>query len=141
MSRQPTDVEYAAYDGMHCHGLWRTTPESWRCPCCNRSKRGILQWGQRVGSNAKTYGPVGWKAGLHKHHDHGSYRRFPQTLICGACNAADGRAKRSLGLSADFSFSPSELRQMISAADNQPVIVDLNMARQIYETGRYSNAA
>jgi hypothetical protein len=66
--RQPTDAEYAAYDGMHCRTLWRETPESWRCPACGRSKRQILIWGKRVGSNAANYGPIGFKAGLHKHH-------------------------------------------------------------------------
>ena len=47
--RRPTELEYAAYDGMHCHGLWRATPESWRRPGCGRSKRGILIWGVREG--------------------------------------------------------------------------------------------
>jgi hypothetical protein len=64
--RHPTDAEYAAYDGTHCCWVWRATPESWRCPGCNRSKRGILIWGTRKGHNAIKYDPIGWKAALNK---------------------------------------------------------------------------
>src|SRR5262249_12072335 len=106
MIRRPTDAEYNAYDGMHCYSLWRSLPEEWRCPSCGRSKREILQWGERKGSNAAKYGRIGWKAGLHLHHDHapcdgsdflGEHGRFPATIICGACNTADARAKKACG--------------------------------------------
>jgi hypothetical protein len=96
--RHPTDPEYQAYDGMHCHSLWQSLPEEWRCPSYRRNKREILQWGERKGSNAAEYGQVGWKAGLHLHHDHaldffGKQGRFPETIICGACNTADARQR------------------------------------------------
>jgi hypothetical protein len=127
MDRKPTDAEYAAYDGMHCHGLWRSTPEDWRCPGCGRSKRGILIWGVRKGGNAAKYGPIGWKTALHRHHDHGGGgffggpgARFPALILCGACNAIDGNIKHRLGLPASFSFSPAEIRRFVLAADNAP---------------------
>ena len=56
--RKPTDREFQDYDGMHCRSLWQSLPEDWRCPVCNRNKRGILQWGVRKGSNASKYGPI-----------------------------------------------------------------------------------
>jgi hypothetical protein len=129
MTRQPTDAEYAAYDGMHCNWLWRATPEDWVCPGCGRSKRQILVWGTRKGSNARVYGPVGWKTALHKHHDHGprdgrdfngALGRFPAEIICGARNAVDGNIKAILKLPVSFSFSPAEIRRLIRAANNAP---------------------
>jgi hypothetical protein len=141
-SRRPTDAEYAAYDGMHCRWLWRETPESWRCPACGRSKRGILVWGKRVGSNAANYGPVGFKAGLHEHHDHGSSlgdcdfeglgARFRPVVICGSCNTADAIAKRDVGAPDNFSFSPEEIRRFVIARDNHGHRFDFARARQIY---------
>lgn len=79
-----------------------------------------------------TYGPIGWKAGVHGHHDHSSYHRFPETVICGACNYADVRAKQICGAPAWFSFAPYELRQFITATDNGPVVIDSDIVMQIY---------
>jgi hypothetical protein len=138
--KRPTDTEYAAYDGMHCHSLWRQLPEGWRCPVCGRSKRGILIWGVRKGSNAAKYGPIGWKAAVHKHHDHGplngcdfggDHGRFRAVVICGACNAADGNIKARLGLPASFSFSPAELRRIIRATDNAPPQIQWEIVTEI----------
>ena len=135
--RQPTDDEYRGYDGMHCRGLWRALPEDWRCPSCLRTKRGLLRWGLRQGHNAVRYGRTGWKAALAKHHDHepdgggdfsGVKGRFPATIICGDCNAADAHAKRMVGAPSWFSFSPAELRQFISAADNGPATINIEIA-------------
>jgi len=78
-------------------------------------------------------------AGLHGHHDHGgtdafgSDGRFPQTVICDQCNAADGRAKRLLGLPATFSFSPEEIRRFVTAKAHEKHTLDLAMALQVYE--------
>lgn len=130
-ARKPTDREYLAYDGMHCSFLWRNLPEDWQCPCCLRTKRGILQWGKRKGSNAERYGPVGWKAGVHRHHDHSGHR-FKETVICGGCNTADAQAKKIVGAPKNFSFSPAELRQFISATDNGPVKIAVDVAITIY---------
>jgi hypothetical protein len=125
---------------MHCRGLWRATPESWRCPGCGRSKRGIMRWGVRKGSNAFSYGPVGWTTGLHKHHDHGPcnggdysgrYGRFPAVVVCGACNAIDGNIKRRLGLPASFSFSPAEIAKLVRATDNGPHLIDWDAVHAI----------
>lgn len=71
MKTGPTDSEYANFDGMHCSDLWRTLSNDWRCHSCRRSKRELMRWGTREGSHARLYGPVGWKIGLHRHHDYG----------------------------------------------------------------------
>ncbi len=141
MARTPTDNEYANYDGMHCRLIWHQLDDSWRCPVCERNKRKILQWGKRTGINATVYGAEGWRAGIHKHHDHGSdiftpsTARFAAQYICGACNFLDVRLKKAIGIKSDCSFSPVELKQcLINAEANQPIKrkdIDFNMAETI----------
>jgi hypothetical protein len=139
MKRYPTDEEFNRYDGMHCRVLWKTLPHDWRCPVCNRNKREILQWGRRNGSNAIQYGPLGWKAGIHGHHDHGDQigqARFSKIHICGGCNSLDGRLKKRIGAKKSFSFSPNELKQcLIAVRPNEKICdsdVDLQRAVEIY---------
>lgn len=143
-SRAPTDEEFAAYDGMHCAVIWKTLPGDWRCPVCDRSKREILIWGKRKGWNASVYGEVGFKAGIHAHHDHGDifafgqFGRFKTTHICGACNNLDARLKKKIGAVCDFSFSPEELRScLLSAKPNRGIDakdIDFAKAQTIYDS-------
>jgi hypothetical protein len=110
--------------------------------CVRRSKRQLLIWGRRKGSNAANYGPIGFKAGLHKHHGHGSSfgdcdfqgpgARFRTTVICGACNTADAIAKCNVGAPDNFSFSPEEIRRFVIARDNDGHRIDFARAREIY---------
>jgi hypothetical protein len=143
VARAPTDEEFAAYDGMHCAVIWRALPADWKCPVCDRSKREILIWGKRIGRNAVVYGEVGFKAGIHAHHDHGDifgfgdYGRFNTTHICGACNNLDARLKKKVGAICDFSFSPEELRScLLFVKPNQGIdakSIDFGKAKVIYE--------
>lgn len=145
MIRRPTEKEYREFDGLHCHRLWASLSDYWRCPSCGRSKREIMIWGRRKGSNAINYGEIGFKCGLHKHHDHGSHHngveRFPETIICNACNALDGRLKRGLNTVKEFSFSPQELNSIIKKASPNTSIrncdVDVKVAAEIYS--RHNN--
>jgi hypothetical protein len=137
-NRVPTDAEYRAYTGGHTHLLWRETPETWHCPGCGRSKRELLTWTKRQrGSHAQF---DGWIAPLVGHHDHsgdvsGLYR-FPETVICNDCNAADGRAtldrRRRDNLEDGFSFSPAEIGTFIVATPHSPHVVDLEKAWRLY---------
>jgi len=136
MSRRPTDEEYNAYDGMHCRVTWRSLPRDWRCPVCDRTKREVLIWGERKGSNARDYGKIGFKAGIHKHHDHGSdfgAGRFPDTHVCGACNRLDATLKKKVEAVENFSFSPAELRQCLkSVRPNEGIkSTDINFERAL----------
>lgn len=80
-----------------------------------------------------------WMAGLHRHHDHAQgdvdvgRGRFQQTVICDQCNAADGQAKRHLDLPARFSFSPSEIREFVTATPHGKHQIDLNKAKVLYD--------
>lgn len=83
---------------------------------------------------------MGWMAGLHRHHDHSTgdaidlgQGRFPGTVICDQCNAADGLAKRKLGLPSDFSFSPTEIGRFIIATPYGKHKIDYDKARSVYD--------
>jgi hypothetical protein len=72
-----------------------------------------------------------------------SFVRFPGTIICGNCNAADGSAKKKLGLPEWFSFSPSEIATFVKASPNAPHVIDYQTALAIYghhDHGRYFHA-
>jgi hypothetical protein len=110
--RIPTDEEYENYGGANLPVLWKEVGDSFDCSACGRTRREILKWSRRnfrrvVGKCAPFWG---WLGLLAEHHDHGGdvgrRPRFPKTVICGQCDAADGTAKRKLKLPAYFSFSP-----------------------------------
>lgn len=146
--RVPTAAEYAAYDGAHCRNLWRSLPDSWRCPGCGRSKFELLTWTRRTPSSlaADRMPYWGWLAILHRHHDHslnvpwihppGARPRFAETVICGQCNGADGVAKRDLGLPAGWSFTPAEIGQFITPQPHGPHRLDLDIAAAIHRAAR-----
>jgi len=136
----PTDEEYNSYNGEYCFRLWAALNEQWRCPGCNRSKREILRWTKRYLQPQKgIHKPYfGWMAGLHTHHDHSApflsgNGRFPDTVICDHCNSADGVVKRKLQLPDNFSFSPSEIKEFITAKAYDSHKVDFEKAKGIYE--------
>ena len=134
--RIPTQADYEEFDGGHCHQLWKATREDWRCPGCGRSKFELLRWTKRTpASHAADRTPYwAWLAILQRHHDHslGAFdpgnprmpRRFPETVICGQCNGADGSAKRLLGLPCGWSFSPAEIAQFVTAQPHAPHRID-----------------
>jgi hypothetical protein len=144
--RAPTREDYLAYDGAHCKALWASVTESWRCPGCHRSKFEILRWTRRTPhSLAADRTPYwDWLGVLHRHHDHGAEPyvlgvgsvpvtpRFPETIMCDECNGADGRAKRQLGLPADWSFSPGEIERFVTATPHRTHVIDLSVAEATY---------
>ncbi len=139
ISKLPTIEDCRNYDGAHCFKLWRSLPETWSCSGCCRSKFELLRWTRRrykkgVGKCKPYYD---WMAGLHMHHDHAppdldGNGRFPDTIICDQCNAADGTAKRCLGLPADFSFSPSEIHRFVHAIPHRSHTINLVEAQRLF---------
>lgn len=138
--RVPTREEYLAYTGAHCHQLWASLGEEWRCPGCCRAKYEIMRWTTRYAKcqdGSKT-SYKGWMAGLHKHHDHSqgywdsAQGRFPQMIVCDQCNAADGAAKRKLRLPKNFSFSPWEIRQFTTCTPHGKHKLNFEIAGYIY---------
>ena len=116
----------------------------WRCPACGRSRYEIMRWTTRYlhknDPKRETVEYEGWMAGLHEHHDHGAAgilgrvgERFPPTVLCDQCNAADGHAKKKLKLPDDFSFSPQEVGEFVSSTPHGRHQIDLSRAFAIYE--------
>ena len=130
--RIPTREEYRGFDGLHCFRLWRGQDDAWRCPACARSKFELMTWGRRRSGNAVQYGPTGWVAGLHEHHDHSPLQRFPPSVVCCACNAADGAMKRLLKLPAFFSYAPAEIREFIRPRPHQVHVIDRQTALNVW---------
>ncbi len=135
----PSDADYAAYDGMHCSVVWRNTSNTWRCPGCGRTKREIMRYGKRGGSNVRVYGPIGWLGGLHRHCDLNEDckrdLRFSETLMCDQCSIASAIAKRRLGLPKCWSYSPDEIKKFVRLRPHKSKIeIDLQVAKTIFET-------
>ena len=134
--RIPTHQEYLAYDGAHTHRLWAEVGPNWVCPACNRSKFQVLRWTTRFPKSPKAF--QDWMAPLHRHHDHSAgvfsnrCSRFPETIICDQCNAADGAAKRKLKLPKNFSFSPAEIAVFVVATPHDKHAINYEMAYEIY---------
>jgi hypothetical protein len=145
----PTEEECAAYDGEHCRALWMGCAGDWRCPGCNRTKCELLRWTKKIWPPGigpdRTKPHLGWKAGLHRHHDHGidygKKSRFSETVICDHCNLVDVRVRRRIvGMRKDFSFSPAEIRQIVLATPHCGHWIDFDKARVIYESWLTTNS-
>jgi hypothetical protein len=52
--------------------------------------------------------------------------------MCDQCNAADGTAKKKLGRPANWSFSPAEIAQFVTATPHARHQLNLNIAAAIY---------
>jgi rubredoxin len=133
--RSPTDEEYRNHQGSHCKQKWAALADTWLCPGCNRSKRQIMEYKPGIGEGrVKT--PVAWRSALHTHHDHradiGLISRFAPVIICGACNRADGEAKRRLKLPEWFSFAPREIAYFVQPVINGLHALDLGRAREVW---------
>lgn len=136
--RVPTDEEFAAYAGAHCHQLWRQVGPDWICPCCLRNKFQLLCWTKRTPGKCVPFWD--WMAQLHAHHDHApeaKFRvRFDRVIICGQCNSADGNAKKNLKLPSYFSFAPWEISQFVTATPHGRHSINLPVAKEIFESVR-----
>lgn len=137
-SRVPNENELAAFTGMHCRNLYLEAVQTqWQCPSCQRSAQELVRWTEIRGPSwraryADEYG-MGFTVTLTGHHCHGA-GRFPETLICGDCNSADGTAKRKLGLPATWSFTPAEIGAFISVSPHSGATkIDYAIAQQLYE--------
>jgi hypothetical protein len=81
---------------------------------------------------------MGFTVTLTGHHCHGA-GRFPETLICGDCNSADGAAKRKLGLPTDWSYTPTEIGSFVSVSRHSGATqIDYEAARRIYEAAYHA---
>ncbi|WP_200896545.1 hypothetical protein [Chromobacterium vaccinii] len=135
--RIPTLQEFLVYKGAHTHRLWEQVGPLWICPSCKRTKFQVLRWTTRNPNTSHAF--KDWIAPLHKHHDHSggfmsdAKSRFPETIICDQCNAADGAAKRKLKLPKLFSFSRSEIAVFVVATPHGKHTIDYEIANAIFQ--------
>jgi hypothetical protein len=146
--RPPTAAEIACFDGMHCASLYAScVATGWRCPSCNRTAPELIRWSEIRGPSWRArYGDEwgrGWTISITRHHCHSETSvRFPETVICGDCNSADGAAKRKLKLPADFSFSPRELAQFVKCTPySGKTEIDCNTALLLFNLFAYEESA
>jgi hypothetical protein len=137
----PTPAETAAFDGLHCHKVYReAVAQNWRCPCCQRSAHDLIRWTEIRGPSwraryADEYG-MGFTIGFANHHCHG-HGRFLTTRICGDCNWADGAAKRKLKLAESWSFSVEEIAQFITVVPHSgKTTINYKRAQEIYDASQ-----
>jgi hypothetical protein len=94
----------------------------------------ILRWTLLFPNSPTPY--EGWAGGYHEHHDHGAESgfapRFERTILCEQCNSADASAKRKLNLPKQFSFSPAEIAQFVTATPHGWHLLDYDRAAEIY---------
>jgi hypothetical protein len=139
-SRVPTAAEIAAFDGLHCSTTYRwAVANGWQCPCCDRTAHELIRWSDIRGPTMRRcYGDeygMGFTISFAHHHCHGydGQKRFPTTLICGDCNAADAAAKRKLPLPEIWSFSPEEIRQFVRVTPHSGrTVIDYDKAWDIF---------
>lgn len=142
--RIPTLEDYLGFDGAHCKLLYSKVGTHWRCPCCNRSRFELLRWTMLYPKRPDRH--EGWAVGLHTHHDHGrdvrpgqiglgAIRRissFESVVICEQCNSADGTAKKRLCLPANFTFSPSEIREFVYPTPHGKHLIRYDVTQSIF---------
>ena len=137
-SRVPTAADLATFNGLHCAKKYAEAIRTgWRCPSCGRNAHELVRWSEIKGPTfraryADEHG-MGFTTHLTEHHCHGG-GRFVPTLICGDCNSVDGVIKRKLGLPETWSFSPAELKRIITTTPHGGIAtIDYANARDIYE--------
>lgn len=145
-------------EGLDLNDNWASVRQSWSCPCCERTKADIFRLSSRNVLLAKLEyhhdhmhdvvfrrarelcgGEANWRdlcrdssANLIVDRIRDLVTRFPRTLVCSECNAADGLAKARLGLGASFTFTPSEIAQFIVRAPQKEHDLRIEKAREIW---------
>lgn len=141
--------------GFNMTQLWALTPQTWVCPCCNRSKPEIV----RVDKNNEL------SCWIVDHHDHmqellkkrffeissslneivadrdaedfakrssSMVSSFDNVAVCGDCNNVDAKAKKLVRAHPYFSFSPFEIKEFVIARPNLPHEINTQVAQRIW---------
>ncbi len=130
-----------------CIAAFGSTPASWRCPVCYRTKDEFarVKDGELLCS-------------LHWHHDHLRDRfnqqakvhldntrkmvwaaariglvRFSEVQVCNDCNVVEAKAKKQTKINAVFSFSPLEIASFITVSKNADHKIDVETVRRLWE--------
>ena len=137
-------TEYLSFDGSHWQRIYKRLSKNCLCPSCWRTKFEILRW--TIFQHKPESRPPSWAGGYHEHHDHACDRyfsprgssscspRFAPSVVYEHYNSVSSSAKRKLKLPVDFSFSPTEIRQFVSAYAHGKHLVNYQITNAIYLT-------
>ncbi len=143
--------------GLDLNERWAETRQDWRCPACQRIKADVLRLTDagvllarldlhhdhlgdfikkrlkaRFGSRWVSEGPPGSMQA--EEISERLLIRFMWTNVCVDCNGADAAAKRAHpAIPTDFSFSPTEIGEFITATPNAPHTIDFDQALAVWE--------
>jgi hypothetical protein len=147
-------LERLGATGLELNANWALTRQKWSCDGCGRSKHEIFRksgsgillaklelhhdhlWEQANRKPAQILGPD-WRDKVPRGGPHvletirDLVTRFNDALVCSECNAADGAAKRRLGVDPRFSFAPAEIRRFVTAVPHEDHRIDLEKAREV----------
>lgn len=149
-------VENSGALGADLNRWWVLTDVNWTCPCCKRSKPELVRLNKhnyltchlhehhdhmedtvkkafikvssslldtKADSNAVRF----------VERISGAFRAYDPVIVCQDCNSADAAAKRLLGLSVDYSFSPDEVAEFINVIPNCAHTVNEDKAKDVWE--------
>jgi len=147
--------------GLDLNGNWAEVPPNWQCVCCHRFKPEIVRKADNgvlvahldrhhdhitdlLRDRLNERFGIPWAHGVPEASRLAEgpiemlIHRFWDTLICDACNRADGRAKGELKgeVHPYFSFTPSQIAQFVMAKPNQHHEIDLDKARSLWRQAR-----
>lgn len=140
---------------------WVRTPPHWSCPACGRPKAELVRINKNGDLMCRLVEHHDHMADVleRKFREHSIAREhvvaddvaqefakrsatmvsaYDRTIICNDCNNSDPRAKALVAAPADFSFSPAEIRQFVSAQPNQDHEINVGEARRVWKECRPS---
>jgi len=147
--------------GHNIDSWWVKAAAHWVCPCCRRTKGACsrLDTSQRllgkltahhdhirefIENALYEYARANGMAGatldeastrfLHRFED--GFSRFDEILICEDCNNADAAAKKLVGASPHFTFTPDEIGSFILSKPHAAHAIDASRARHAYESAK-----
>lgn len=154
-SQTKAAIEELGASGLELNANWALTRKGWSCPGCSRTKKEIFRkspngillaklelhhdhlWEEANRRPAVVAGPE-WRDTLAKGAPfvvetiRAIVTRFDDALICSECNAADGKAKRALGIDTRFSFAAAEIKQFVNVGPHRDHEINLDTARDIW---------
>jgi rubredoxin len=154
-SRQTSEaMKKLGASGLELNANWALTRRIWSCPGCGRSKPEIFRksesgillakldlhhdhlWEEANRKPVEVLGPE-WKERVRGGETiRDLVTRFNDALVCSECNAADGTAKRRLGIDARFSFAAEEIRQFVISVPHEDHRIDVEKAHAIWTEGK-----
>lgn len=139
----PTDADVEAHDGGAEPKLWARIDAAWRCPGCDRDRKGLVRRSKKPGRR--------WTGGVRAHNEYilqdvgtpeGAYLedmalRHDRVLICEDCNniGPQLRARDPTLSGVSWVLQLDDIRAAVTATPHQPHVVDWDVLRKRIRDG------